>query len=164
MDSSDIILDFLHKCGIDFEVFGHEPIFTLEAGEQIARKIGIEPCKCLLLTNRKHQYFMLVSQGEESVSLKDIATVIGSSRLSFASTESLSRLLRSLPGSVSPLELIFDEDLAVKLVFDGRVLKSDMLLLAPGVNDRSVIIRTSDFLNVFLPGTRHTDYLVIDER
>lgn len=163
MDASELIIAFLNKTKISYQCLRHKPIYTLEDGLEISRATGIEPSKCLLLVNRRNQSFMVLA-GEEQIDLRLIADTIHSSRLSFAPPETLMSLLHTTPGAVSPLGLVFDTEVSVKLIIDESLLKCDELLLAPCVNDLSIIIKTQDFMKVFLPACGHPDYLILNSR
>ena len=161
MNISESIIGFLQKHKIDYKVCTHKPIYTVEDGIGIANEAGVKPMKCLLLGNRQHKYYMLLIQGNESVNLRMVADMIGSSRLSFAGTDVLEASLHTVPGAVSPMGLIFDISQQVELVIDESVLQCDKLMMALCVNDQSVIMETRNFINDFLPASRHYDFQTI---
>lgn len=155
------IYDCLRENKIAYMRYEHEAILTVKDGRNIADRLGIIPCKCLLLVNRQHQHYMLILKGDKSVSLADLAKRIGSSRLSLASSEALETLLLTIPGAVSPLGLIFDAGNLIGLYIDEDIVKMAHLAFHPCVNTESVIIRTEDFLNIFLPVIHHSDYTIM---
>lgn len=160
-NASKEIAYFLAEKNIGYIRYSHKPIFTVEDGKEIAEHLGIKPCKTLLLVNRQHQYYMLVTTGDKRVSLSDFAGQIGSSRLSFASTESLEALLQTTPGAVSPLGLIFDYNHMVGLFIDNDVLQQNFIALHPCVNNESFVFKTTDFINLFLPSVNRKTYKTV---
>lgn len=150
-DTSQEIADFLTERNIGYTRYTHKPIFTIEDGREIAEYIGVEPCKTLLLADRRHQYYMLLTIGDGKISLAELARQTGSSRLSFASPEALGTLLHATPGAVSPLGLIFDFNHIVNLCVDEALLHQEYITVHPCVNNESYVFRSADFFNLFLP-------------
>ena len=97
MNTNQEIADFLSENNIGYTRYQHKPIFTVEDGQEIADELGIEPCKTLFLVNRQKQPYMLLTSGDKRISLSDFARQVGSSRLSFASTDELLSYLHSSP-------------------------------------------------------------------
>lgn len=161
MEADEYISSFLEEGGIPFSQYCHEAIYTVEGGLDIAGQLGLTPSKCLLLVNRQHQYYLLLWEGNAPVDLRLVARAADSSRLSFASREDMARLLRTAPGAVSPLGLVFDTSHLIRFIIDARLLKLDALLLAPCVNDKSIVMNTHDFTEVFLPAVMHQDYITL---
>jgi conserved hypothetical protein len=160
MDTIQEIAVFLSDKNIGYMRYQHKPIFTIEDGQEIGDALGIEPCKTLFLVNRQKQPYMLLTMGDKRISLSDFAVQIGSSRLSFASTDELISYLHSSPGAVSPLGLVFDREHKIKLYIDSDVLTKDFIALHPCVNNESYVFKTSEFINTFLPAVGHNDYIL----
>lgn len=160
MDTTLEIAVFLSDKNIGYMRYQHKPIFTVEDGREIADALGIEPCKTLFLVNRQKQPYMLLTAGDKRISLSDFAGQVGSSRLSFASTDELISYLHSSPGAVSPLGLVFDREHKIKLYIDSDVLTKDFIALHPCVNNESYVFKTSEFINTFLPAVGHDDYIL----
>lgn len=160
MNTNQEIADFISERGIEYTRYQHKPIFTVEDGQEIADALGIEPCKTLFLVNRQKQPYMLLTVGDKRISLSDFAGHVGSSRLSFASTDELISYLHSSPGAVSPLGLVFDREHKIKLYIDSDVLTKDFIALHPCVNNESYVFKTPEFINTFLSAIGHNDYIL----
>ena len=65
-------------------------------------------------------------------------------------------MLRERPGSVSPFGLIFDSAAPVRLLMDSALAKLPELAFHPCDNTESLAMKTSDFLNIFLPSLSKT--------
>ncbi len=161
MNTNQEIAEFLSERGIEYTRYQHKPIFTVEDGQEIADALGIDPCKTLFLVNRQKQPYMLLTAGNKRISLSDFAGQVGSSRLSFASTDELISYLHTSPGAVSPLGLVFDRKHIIKLYIDNDVLTKDCIALHPCVNNESYVFKTLEFINTFLPAVGHKDYVLI---
>lgn len=160
MNTNQEIADFLSEKNIGYMRYQHESIFTVEDGQKIADALGIEPCKTLFLVNRQKQPYMLLTVGDKRISLSDFAGQVGSSRLSFASTDELISYLHSSPGAVSPLGLVFDRDHKIRLYIDSDVLKKHFIVVHPCVNNESYVFKTHEFINTFLTAVGHNDYIL----
>lgn len=102
-------LRFLDKAGIEYELFEHEPAFTLEQCAWVEKLTGATVYKNLLLCpSNESEFILLVMGGDKQFVTKDISKKLGTSRLSFAKSERMTELLSTQPGSLSILSLIFD--------------------------------------------------------
>lgn len=103
---SDTIIAKLEELKIAYRKLEHKPIYTVDAGLEIAEKLEVLPCKCLLLRTRKKEYCMVLLSGNKHLSSKELAVQIVCSHLSFASKEKLGELLHMKPGAISPPRII----------------------------------------------------------
>lgn len=161
MNSSEHIINFLNEHNVAYQCYRHKPIYTIDDGMEIAEAIGIKPCKCLLLVNRQHQHYMLLTQGDTDVDLHLLAGFIHSSRLSFATADTLETLLHTSPGAVSPLGFIFDTGYLIGLILDERILQYRKIMMASCANDESIVMETQDFINTFLPSVNRSNYKIV---
>lgn len=158
------ILSLLDENGIDFKCHFHQPVFTMDEGAEVAKQLGISPCKCLLLVDRKKSFWLYISNGSDKTDLKTLAISVGSSRLSFAGEDDLHRLLHCQRGCVSALGLIFDVDKTVNVAINENVMLNECLAFHPCCNDATVVISTFDFFNIFLPLTAHNKFLTMRDK
>lgn len=156
------IANFLLEKNINYRIYNHKPIYSIADGREISEYIGVKPCKTLLLVNRRHQYYMLLTMGDCRISLTDFSRHINSSHLSFASSEALETLLHASPGAVSPLGLIFDTAGTISLCVDKILFQQEFIALHPCVNNESYVFKTSDFFNLFLPSVNYREYMIIE--
>lgn len=103
------VYDKLEELGISFTRVDHDHADTMEDCLLIERTLGARICKNLFLCNRQQtDFYLLMMPGDKPFKTKDLSPLLGCSRLSFAGPEHMERLLRTIPGSVSALELMFD--------------------------------------------------------
>ena len=153
------LLDRLH---IPYAWVAHETADTIADCDVVSEVLGISICKNLFLCNRQQtDFYLLMMPGDKPFKTKDLSPLLGCSRLSFAGPEHMERLLRTIPGSVSALELMFDTQAQVRLVMDRAVHDAAWFGCHPCKNDASLRLRTEDLLHVFLPHTGH-DVTVVD--
>lgn len=148
----EAVYDVLEKLLIEFERVDHEAARTIEDCKMIDEELGTKICKNLFLCNRqKTDFYLLLMDGDKRFVTKNFSKTIGSSRLSFASEESLLEILNVTPGSASILGLIFDVEKRVKLYIDKDVAEGEYLGCHPCMNTSSLKIKTSDIFDKFLP-------------
>lgn len=140
----------------------HDIADTMADCAVISDVLGIRICKNLVLCNRQRTAFYLLTMPEDKPFVtKNLSKQIGSSRLSFAPTEDMERLLGCTPGSASVLGLMNDTEHQVKLLMDKEVYEAEWFGCHPCKNDGSLRIKTADLLQVFLPHTGH-DVTVVE--
>ncbi len=139
------IENFLKNNNIEYGFFEHEPLLTMEDSYKYTNDIPGEHCKNLFLTNKKKtDYYHILTKGQKDIDLKQIQENIGSTRLSFPSTERLDSILHLEPGCVNPLTMIYTPD-NVHYYFDEELLNSDYLIFCPSSTDESINITVEEF-------------------
>lgn len=147
-------LDALH---IEYTLLHHAAAYTMDDCRAIARESGVAYCKNLFLSNRQHtRLYLLCLRENETLRTSDVSHQLGVSRLSFAPDALLPDCLGLLPGSVSPLGLLFDTQGRVTLLLDRALRGFERVAFHPCVNTATVILRTQDWINTFLPSIAHT--------
>ena len=137
------VYDKLEELGISFTRVDHDHADTMEDCLLIERTLGARICKNLFLCNRQQtDFYLLMMPGDKPFKTKDLSPLLGCSRLSFAGPEHMERLLRTIPGSVSALELMFDTQAQVRLVIDRDLLKDRYLSGHPGISTSTPFRRT----------------------
>lgn len=153
------VYELLDKLNIPYERIDHDAADTMEACEEIDKRLGVTMCKNLFLRNQqKTTFFLLLMPGDKKFMTKDLSKQLGISRLSFAEPEFMEKFLNITPGSVSVLGLMNDKDWYVDLLIDKDVLDAEYIGCHPCINTSSLKIKTSDILKKFLrhTGHRHT--------
>ena len=142
----------LTAMGIPYEAAQHAPVHTIEDCAVAERLLGARMPKNLFLTPRNQSaFYLLLVRGEAEFRTADISKQIGSSRLSFATAERLMEMLRTLPGAISPMGLLFDAERRVRLLVDAALRDEPALVFHPCVNTASLRISGADFFGKYLP-------------
>ena len=130
----------------------------MEACQKIDK--ALEPavvCKNLFLTNSmEDQYYLLMMPGDKKFRSSEVARQIESTRLSFASAVKMQEYLEIMPGAVSVMGLMNDQEHHVELLVDEELLEYEQLGCHPCVNTSSLRLRTKDVLEKFVPATGHS--------
>ena len=150
------VYDFLDSLHIDYYRIDHAPAMTMEVCAAIDETLGATICKNLLLCNRQGTaFYLLMLPGNKVFKTSVLSKQIGSSRLSFASSEAMEELLDITPGSVSVMGLMNDHENRVQLLMDQDVLKGEYIGCHPCINTSSLRFLTSDLIEKILPAMGH---------
>ena len=145
------VLNKLQELNITYKEVEHTPVYTIEDMDNLGNVFeNAKICKNLFVRDQKgKRHFLVVLPEEKRAPLADIATKIGSTKLSFASEERLMKYLKLTPGSVTPLAVINDESNEVEVVFDEDLKKEKLLGVHPCVNTATILI-TPDNLEKYV--------------
>ena len=154
------IYDRLDQLGIDYLRVDHDHADTMEDCRLIEAQLGARICKNLFLCNRQQtQFYLLMMRGEKPFKTKHLSAQLGCARLSFADAGHMEELLRTTPGSVSALELLFDTEHRVQLVVDRPLTRAEFVSAHPGLSTSTLKLRWSDLLR-FAESTGHAPVYV----
>ncbi|MCH5349680.1 MAG: prolyl-tRNA synthetase associated domain-containing protein, partial [Oscillospiraceae bacterium] len=127
------------------EKLEHEAVYTMEDMEKAGIVGKGTVCKNLFLRDAKGKTHYLVTIPEEKrVDMKSLAENIGSTKLSFASAERLTKYLGVEQGCVSPFGVLNDESQAVIVVFDNDLQNDKAVGIHPNDNTATVWLAFSD--------------------
>ena len=146
-EQEDAIYDKLDALGIPFVRVDHEHADTMEDCLLIEAVLGGKICKNLFLCNRQGTaFYLLMMPGDKPFKTKYLSAQLGCARLSFADAGHMDRYLRTIPGSVSALELLFDTENHVQLVIDKALLSDEYISGHPGFSTSTVKLSREDLL------------------
>lgn len=162
MNNIENVCNYLKNAGVDYDIFRHDPAFTIEECKKIEEMINGKICKNLMLTTTTGSvYYLLMMSGEKKFVTKDVSKKLGTSRLSFASAEKMRELLNTDPGSLSVTSLFFDKSKTVKLAIDSSILAEEYVCCHPSDNTATLKIKTKDLTEKLLPSLG-ADPVIID--
>lgn len=141
-----IIDRLLNDLGLTPPIVEHPPLRTVADAHEYWDRLPGMAVKNLFLKDAGRQYWLVVLPAEVSVDTKALASVIGSKRISFGSSDDLDRLLGVEPGAVTPLAVVNDTQRQVRLVLHAAMLDADAVLVHPLVNTATVVMPPGDLL------------------
>ena len=145
------IYDFLAEQGIEFEVTEHAAVYNMAEVAQIALPHPEADAKNLFVRDSardraKRHYYMITVRGDKRVDLKEFRRQHGLRSLSFASADELMAILGLIPGAVTPLGLLNDDDRKVELYLDSAF--SQLIGVHPNDNTATIWLRPEDLVRV----------------
>ena len=147
--SSDALLDQMRATGIEFELFEHKPLSTVEdsktvQGVDVPKAPGRANIKNFYLRDKKKRNYLVVLEQDRDVDLADLGAKIGAGKVSFGSSDRLMEHLGVRPGAVSPLAMVTGAEKGVWLFIDAALRNVQWIHAHPLVNDRTLAIRPAD--------------------
>ena len=140
------IINKLNNNKVKYELFEHEPFYTVKDSYEKRGSIPGSHTKNLFLKNKKNQFVLFSCDEAADIKIKDFSKSIGFNNLSFAKENYLKDLLGILPGSVSPFALLNDEKNMVNFYLDSNIYDSEFISFHPLTNNSTINLRTSDFI------------------
>lgn len=159
------VLKTLDEAGIQYELYIHQPIFTVEEGVKLLAHIPGRGSKNLFLRDKKgKQYFLLTVCEEKRVDLNSLGELFGVGRLSFGSPEKLKEYLSLEPGSVTMLGLLFDKEMQVAAYLDKELYDAAQMQQHPMKNDGSIVFDVKPLLRYFEAQGRNIKVISVPTR
>ena len=156
--SENDFLDYLDANQFTCKRIEHPAVFTCAEADLYHSDITAVSTKNLFLCDKKaRRFFLAVTACEKTVSLDDLSSQLGFSRLRFGSEENLGRLLGLTRGSVTMMGLVNDMEHQVELWIDSEIWQRENFLCHPLVNTATLVMAKSE-LERFLRLTGHTPH------
>jgi len=145
MDKQQKVLQKLNQLNISYEITNHYAVYTTDEMEELGLTEHGNVCKNLFIRDAKgKRHFLVVLDKDKQADLKKIREQLGTTGLSFASEERLSKYLNLSKGAVSPLGVVNDEEHLVEVVFDKDLINKQKLGIHPNDNTATVWISFDD--------------------
>lgn len=142
------IYSFLKDKNLDFEITEHKAVYNMDELAEVELPYPEADAKNLLVRDDKKQHYYLITvKGDKRVDLKGFQKKFGTRRLSFASADDLMKLMGLIPGAVTPLGVLNDEERRVEVYLDRDFLKEPGKIgVHPNENTATVWLKTSDLI------------------
>ncbi len=155
------LLDSLQNWGIQYTLYEHEAMFTVEDTKKANLDIPGTHCRNLYLRDKKKNNYLIVLRDETPIDMKKLSDVIDSGRLSFGSAEKLWQYLGVRPGSVCPFTAINDKNHEVHIILEKAMMECDIIDCHPLDNTMTITL-TPDDLRVFFKEIGRDDVREVD--
>lgn len=143
------IEQLLKQNDISYQIEEHPEALAIEAIEQFNLAYPEAIVKNLFVRDDKKQSFYLITcQKDKRVNLKELAQIINSRPLSFASEKYLTQYLSLNPGEVTPFGLLNNEDGNVTWIVDDEIMELDKIGVHPNENMATVWIYPEDLASL----------------
>ena len=140
--------DYLTAQGITYEITEHEAVFNMEELDAVELPYPDCDAKNLFVRDdKKRNYYLITVRGDKRVDLKEFRKKHGLRNLSFASADDLMSIMKLIPGAVSPLGLLSDEERKVTLYLDAA-FGNGPVGVHPNDNTATVWLKAADLVKV----------------
>ena len=159
MTAADDLLEVLARLGIAHETVRHPAVYTVEESLRVIGELPGGHFKNLFLRDKPGRMWLVVMPAERSIDLKQLAALLGTSRLSFANAARMARYLGVGAGAVTPFAVINDHEHAVTVVIDQEMLSRDRVNLHPLENTATTGLAPAGLIR-FLEAVGHPPLLL----
>lgn len=150
-----MLYSILKELNIPYEEVSHEEVLTIEQANQLDIDIEGVGCKCILMANKKGNYYLVFIEDTKRVDTKGLKKLLQEKHLSFASDEQLFDALK-IKNGVTPMAIINDDKNAVKVCID-ETLKNQKVLVHPNTASKTMSLLLEDLVR-FIEHCNH-EYL-----
>ncbi len=147
--SPEYLYKLLKDLKIEFKVFEHPPLFTVNDSKKYRENMRGFHTKNLFLRDKKKKNYLVIAHEDSLIGLNLLTERIRSSRLSFGSKERLFEELGVFPGAVTPLSVINNTKKDINIFLDSEMLGQDTIFCHPLVNDRTISLSYKSLLIYF---------------
>ena len=117
------IYKFLNDKNIWHEITEHKAVFNMAELSEINIPYPEADAKNIFVRDdKKRNYYLITVKGDKKVDLKEFRKNNNTRALSFASENDLMDIMNLIPGSVTPLGMINDKEMKVKLFIDKEFI------------------------------------------
>ena len=144
------IYNYLNNKNIWHEITEHKAVFNMAELSEIDIPYPEADAKNLFVRDdKKRNYYLITVKGDKRVDLKEFRKNNNTRALSFASENDLMNIMNLIPGSVTPLGMLNDKEMKVKLFLDKDFIESPgMIGVHPNDNTATVWLKIEDFINI----------------
>jgi Ala-tRNA(Pro) deacylase len=155
VDTYTQLIQLLDQHGAHYRLIDHESEGRTEIVSALRGNSLSQAAKCIILMvkigKKVTKYVLAVFPGDARVDLNAVKALLGGTYISFASPEIAEKLAGSVTGTVLPFT--FHPDL--ELIVDPSLLENEELYFNAARLDRSMALKTSDYLSLTNPRLEH---------
>jgi Ala-tRNA(Pro) deacylase len=144
------VYEELNQFGIHYTIIEHPAVFTIDemASLDVFRDNPWVVKNLFLRDAKGKRHFLVVMDKDKKADLKYIRKQLGTSTLSFASEDRLTKYLNLTKGSVTPFGIINDEEKAVEVVLDRSLVGREYIGVHPNENTATVMLSYRDLYKI----------------
>ena len=147
--SPESLYKLLKNLKIEFKIFEHPPLFTVDEAKKHRKNMHGFHIKNLFLRDKKKKNYLVIAHEDSLIDLNLLTERIKSSRLSFGSKERLFEELGVFPGAVTPLSVVNNTKKDINIFLDVKMSGQSTIFCHPLVNDKTISLSYNSLLIFF---------------
>lgn len=157
------IIDYLNENKIEYEIAEHPAVYTVEEADALNLPHSEAGTKNLFLRDdKKRRYYLVVARENALINLKELRAKLESRPLTFASEKDLAAILGLIPGAVTPLGVLNDEELRVEVVLDAA-LSGKLIAMHPNENTATIWLQEEELTRIISEHGNEMIFVELDE-
>ena len=137
------IKDLLAKNRINYKIIEHEPTPTSEVASQV-RGTPLERGAKAIVLRSEGKFLMCVLPGNKKINFRKVKEIIGSRKLSLATSEEIKKVTSCEIGGVPPFGNLFN----IPVYIDKSLLKNEIIDFNAGLQTVSIEMKSEDLLRL----------------
>ncbi len=150
-DTYERLIALLDQHEVQYRLIEHAPEGRTELVSAMRGNTLSQAAKCIILIvkigKKITRYILAVVPGDAKVDLQAVKALLKGTYVAFASSDIAERLAGSVAGTILP----FSFNTELELVVDPALLENDEIYFNAARLDRSLILRTSDYVALTKP-------------
>jgi Ala-tRNA(Pro) deacylase len=147
MTAKEKVLSTLDDLAIEYDIYDHPPLPTIEEAAEYWKDINATHCKNLFFRNHKgNRHYLVVLEHSQKLGIRDLEQRLKQGKISFASQQRMDRYLGLNAGSVSIFGLINDHESHTHVFIDENLQHAERISFHPNDNRATVVISRSSFI------------------
>jgi Ala-tRNA(Pro) deacylase len=150
-DTYSQLIALLDQYGAHYRLMDHAPEGRTEIVSPMRGNKLSQAAKCIILMvkigKKVTKYVLSVVPGDKRVDLSAVKSLLGGTYISFASPDIAEKLAGSGAGTILPIAF----NPGLELIVDPSLLKNDEIYFNAARLDRSMALKTSDYVAVSKP-------------
>ena len=146
MINKDQLFTFLDALNIQYDVFNHPAVYTVDEAAELANHVPGTACKNLFLKDSKKRFWLVIACANTKIELKKLSKELFAPELRFTKLELLKDYLGVLPGSVTPFGLLNNTTKDITVVFDTKLQEQAFVGFHPLENNATVVLAPADLI------------------
>lgn len=112
--------------------------------------------------DKRRNYYLITVKGDKRVDLKEFRQKNNTRSLSFASEKDLMNIMGLIPGSVTPLGILNDTEIKVKVFLDEDFLNAPSIMgVHPNDNTATIWLKTDDLVSMIKEHGNEIEFIKI---
>lgn len=140
------ITAMLSANNINYQTIEHEPVYTSEQAERISGLALNQGAKSLLLKADK-AFVLIVLPGDRRIDFGKLKQTLAVKKVRFAGEEEVRTVMHCTLGACYPIGSF----LGLRTIADPSLLENETIVFNPGVNDKSIILKSEDYVRIASP-------------
>lgn len=147
MDKKEIY-SYLENKNIRYKAIEHKAVFSMKDLEDVELPYPECDAKNLFVRDdKKRNYYLITVKGDKRVDLKTFRGQHGLRALSFASEEDLFNIMGLIPGAVTPLGILNDDENKVHFYLD-KEFAGKKIAVHPNDNTATMYMQADDLVRL----------------
>lgn len=144
------IYQYLKDKKIWHEITEHKAVYNMAELAEVEIPYPEADAKNLFVRDdKKRQFYLITVKGDKRVDLKEFRKKNQTRPLSFASEQELMELMGVIPGAVTPLGVLNDEERKVQVFLDQDLIEGSGLVgVHPNDNTATIWMKTKDLMDL----------------